>query len=961
MNNRQPNNRQPNNRQPNNRRPNNRQPNPDHDDPTQVRRIIQRANGNRELDDDGGSLHVLPNGTRLGEFEVVGLISEGGFGIVYKAYDPSSPDRHVAIKEYMPSGMATRSRTLHLSVRSRDHAEIFEAGLRSFIKEARLLSQFDSPSLVKVNRFWEANNTAYMVMPFYEGITLKEAIRQRQIIPTEAWTKSFLAALCDALEMMHRARCYHRDIAPDNILVLDNGNPLLLDFGAARRSINDRTHGPTALLKPGFAPIEQYADISDLKQGPWTDVYGLAAVVYYLMTGKTPVPAIARFVKDEMLPAREVGRGRYSDGFLAVIDHALAVRPDQRLHNIAAFRSELALNGDLPPTMPTVSSAIGTSDATRPSPDATESPIAPHATRQAAHVARAAQAAHPILRRIEPVFGDSDPLPPRREQADAPYPAPDAASHWKNSAVGLLLVTGLVCGLYWYQHADETAAPRLATAEVPFHPIRPPAGGAVPASQAASPDPAVDPGTPVPTPSEPVADLARQSPPPAAPAAPPPSETAMWKDTNRLRTAGAYQAYLEQYPIGRHARQASDRLAHLQRERTPPPVSAAAAQASPARSTPMAAAAGSTAPAPTGNDSVTASFAPSPMVRDESSAWIVANQANTASAYQVFLATYPTGPNARTARNRLDVMKQTAPGDPASPEIAATPPAVNSVGHTAATTSAPSSAALAATANSASPSPGTAGNASKPSPSVAGNRPIEAPASMPPDRAKDVTKDMPREISTSSAGAGRPSTPGSTAAPGGTTIRVAGQIFTGNFAADPATGIVSGAGRVAWSNGDRFDGMIVNGAKQGQGEFTWANGQRYKGQWAKDLPNGSGSLHFANGNDYVGQIRDGVPEGKGAVKYADGGRYRGSFSNGLPNGTGVSEFKNGDTYDGQWVRGKSNGRGKYTWASGDYWEGEFRDDQRTANGKTVFADKPAAPGAPDTSSAAAEQNGIRTK
>src|SRR5918999_401773 len=137
--------------------------------------------------------NTLPIGTRLGEFEIIDLIGEGGFGIVYLAYDHSL-DRQVALKEYMPSALAHREDDgVTVVMRSDRHAETFAAGLRSFINEARLLAQFDHHSLVKVYRFWEANGTAYMVMPFYEGITLKQALSQLGGPPDEAWLKTLLA------------------------------------------------------------------------------------------------------------------------------------------------------------------------------------------------------------------------------------------------------------------------------------------------------------------------------------------------------------------------------------------------------------------------------------------------------------------------------------------------------------------------------------------------------------------------------------------------------------------------------------------------------------------------------------------------------------------------------------------------------------------------------------------------
>jgi len=294
--------------------------------------------------ESGVSTHnALPVGTRLSEFEILGLIGEGGFGIVYLAYD-SSLERRVALKEYMPSALAQRKATgSGVALTSQRHAETFAAGLRSFINEARLLAQFDHPALVKVYRFWEANGTAYMVMPFYQGVTLGEALRKLSTAPDENWIKTLLAQLLDALEIIHERQCYHRDIAPDNILMLSDDAPLLLDFGAARQVIGGMTQALTVILKPGYAPIEQYAEAPGMQQGPWTDLYALASVVYFAVTGKAPVPAVARVMSDPLVPLANVARGRYSEEFLHAIDVALAVKPEDRPQSVAEFRAALKL------------------------------------------------------------------------------------------------------------------------------------------------------------------------------------------------------------------------------------------------------------------------------------------------------------------------------------------------------------------------------------------------------------------------------------------------------------------------------------------------------------------------------------------------------------------------------------------------------------------------------------------
>lgn len=284
--------------------------------------------------------NALPIGTTLGEFEIIDIIGWGGFGIVYLAYDHSL-HRQVALKEYMPFTLAVRNQNTIVSVKSEQQKETFQAGLRSFINEARLLAHFDHPSLIKVYRFWESNGTAYMVMPFYQGRTLKETLRTMTTPPDEKWLKDLLDQLLDALSILHKDHCYHRDIAPDNILILSDGRALLLDFGAARRVISDMTQSLTVILKPGYAPIEQYGEIASMAQGPWTDIYALAAVIYYAITGQPPPPSASRVIADTFVPLSQAVGNRYSTGFLKGIDQALAVKPKNRPQNVEELRTLL--------------------------------------------------------------------------------------------------------------------------------------------------------------------------------------------------------------------------------------------------------------------------------------------------------------------------------------------------------------------------------------------------------------------------------------------------------------------------------------------------------------------------------------------------------------------------------------------------------------------------------------------
>lgn len=291
----------------------------------------------------GGS-RPLPIGHRLGEFELDSVLGIGGFGIVYRAFDRTL-QRAVAVKEYMPSLLARRGGDFTVCLRADRFAQAFDSGRAAFLNEARLLAQFDHPDLVKVLQFWQSHGTAYMVMPFYEGQTLKQRAATHAPM-SEAELMSLLAALLGALGTLHRAQCFHRDISLDNVLIRSDGKPVLLDFGAARKTIGDAVDETSVMLKPGYAPIEQYTDDPAFVQGPWTDIYSLGALVHAMIVGEPPTAAVVRSIQDAWQPLalREFpGRERYSRPFLEAIDHALQLRIADRPDSVAAFAQLLGL------------------------------------------------------------------------------------------------------------------------------------------------------------------------------------------------------------------------------------------------------------------------------------------------------------------------------------------------------------------------------------------------------------------------------------------------------------------------------------------------------------------------------------------------------------------------------------------------------------------------------------------
>ena len=277
----------------------------------------------------------LPPGHRIAEYEIVRVLGVGGFGITYLAFDHRL-DGPVAIKEYFPADLATRGDALRVSATATTKRDVFAWGLDRFLDEARAIHRFRHPNVVRAHRYLEANGTAYIVMEYVEGESLKAILDRRGRLSVEEW-RPWMEALMEGLAHVHSHDYLHRDIKPANIVVrADDGEPVLIDFGSARVQHRDRTH--TQVLTAGYAPIEQYS--TGAEQGPPADIYALAAVSYRVLTGGAAPSAPDRVLSDDYEPLAD--RVQDADaGWLAALDRGLAVRPEDRPPDVNAWSTAL--------------------------------------------------------------------------------------------------------------------------------------------------------------------------------------------------------------------------------------------------------------------------------------------------------------------------------------------------------------------------------------------------------------------------------------------------------------------------------------------------------------------------------------------------------------------------------------------------------------------------------------------
>ncbi len=283
---------------------------------------------------------ILSHRTILHNQFMIGRVlgKPGGFGITYLGWDLKL-ETCVAIKEYLPRDLASRDTDRSTVIPySREDGELFNYGLKQFLQEARTLAKFDHANVMRVRTFFEENDTAYLVMDYYDGVSLSEYLKQKRGRISEDLAADIMMPVLDGLREVHEKGFLHRDIKPQNIYLTKEGRPILLDFGAARFAMGEKSRSLSAVLTSGFAPYEQYHKKGN--QGAWTDIYACGATLYYMVTGKIPAEATEREKFDDLAPPEKIVRG-ISKGFSAAVMKALATEPADRFQRIREFQDAL--------------------------------------------------------------------------------------------------------------------------------------------------------------------------------------------------------------------------------------------------------------------------------------------------------------------------------------------------------------------------------------------------------------------------------------------------------------------------------------------------------------------------------------------------------------------------------------------------------------------------------------------
>ena len=284
-------------------------------------------------------MHLAPGTLLQGKYLIGKALGQGGFGITYLAWDVNLKLK-LAMKEYMPQDLASRAvGASEVTVYTSTLEDQYQYGLEKFLLEAQTLAQFEGhPNIVSVRDFFQANGTAYIAMSYIEGMTLKEYVKgQGNVLPVDRTLQIMLPVL-DALKEVHQVGILHRDISPDNVFITTKGQVILIDFGAARQAIGEKGRSLSVVLKPGYTPEEQYR--SQGKQGPWTDLYAVGAMIYRIVCGQMPPESLDRLEEDTLMSPTQLGVDITPQQEAAILK-AMAVRAVNRYQTVEDFQQEL--------------------------------------------------------------------------------------------------------------------------------------------------------------------------------------------------------------------------------------------------------------------------------------------------------------------------------------------------------------------------------------------------------------------------------------------------------------------------------------------------------------------------------------------------------------------------------------------------------------------------------------------
>ena len=287
----------------------------------------------------------LPAGTKLQTYRILRVLAAGGFSFVYLAHDAN--EQPVAIKEYLPQTLALRVKGASQPQVAGEHLKLFRVGMKLFFEEAGALARLSHPNVIRVLDIFRANETVYLVMRYERGRALNEHIRALAEPVSELWLRNTFAQLLDGLREVHTAKLLHLDIKPANVYLRNDGTPLLIDFGAARRVLSAEGMKLTPLYTPGYAAPEMHDQRDQREQlGPWSDIYSIGATMYACLSRATPQAANTRRQGDAVAPAKQAWAGKYAADLLEIIDWTMQLDHLKRPQSVLALQK--ALLGEAP-------------------------------------------------------------------------------------------------------------------------------------------------------------------------------------------------------------------------------------------------------------------------------------------------------------------------------------------------------------------------------------------------------------------------------------------------------------------------------------------------------------------------------------------------------------------------------------------------------------------------------------